>query len=63
MRMGDDNAGTPVPPPHLDNWSKIATEGRAGLEQIARSRWTPYSVIALSLLVLFFTYLTWALPL
>jgi 1A family penicillin-binding protein len=61
--MGDDDAGTAVPPSPQDRWNAIAAEGRSGLEQVARSRWAPYGVIALSLLILFVAYLTWALPL
>ena len=61
--MGENDAGAPVPPHPQDRWTAIATEGRAGLEQLVHSRWTPYAVIALSLLILFVAYLAWALPL
>ncbi len=62
--MTDHPAGMPVPPtPPRDRWQSIITEGRAGLGQLARSRWSPYAVIVLSLLVLIFAYLSWSLPL
>ncbi|RYF95320.1 MAG: PBP1A family penicillin-binding protein [Caulobacteraceae bacterium] len=62
--MSDHNAGAPVPPHHhsRDRWSAIAAESQAGLRQLARSRWTPYAVIAVSLLILLGAYLSWSLP-
>ena len=62
--MNHHPAGMPVPPPPpRDRWEKIVAEGGAGLGQLARSRWSPYAVIFLTLLILFVAYLSWALPL
>ena len=62
--MIDHPAGAPVPPtPPRDRWEAITTEVRTGLGQAARSRWAPYAVIALSLLILGLAYLSWSLPL
>ena len=62
--MNDQPGGMPArPTPPRARWNSIVTEARAGLGQLAHSRWSPYAVIVLSLLILFVAYLSWALPL
>lgn len=61
--MNDQTVGTPVPPSPQDRWNGVSTELRAGAAQLARSRWTPYAVIAFGLAIIFFAYLSWSLPL
>lgn len=40
----------------------LAVKGGEAFQRWTRTRWAPYVVIGLGLLVIFFAYLTWALP-
>nr|WP_240902863.1 PBP1A family penicillin-binding protein [Caulobacter sp. SLTY] len=40
----------------------LALRGGTAFQRWTRTRWAPYTVIALGVLVIFFAYLTWALP-
>ena len=62
-RMNDQPVGTPPTSSPHDPWSRASQTLRTAAGKVARSRWTPYGVIALGLLVILFAYLSWSLPL